>query len=144
MWEMGDKFIAIHETLDLGARNLDFESGYVHQDRSCGTVACHGGWGAVIFGIKPDHDGLRRFGSGAGAISRFIGLDGAYDFERWAGENPVLWGNAQGGKLFDPSGYRAFDFYFNYKCTLKVIGNHYIAVAKRIRESEEEHNDGES
>lgn len=105
---MADRF----EELADAQKVLDFSEPRVAQ---CGTVACHGGWAGVI-------------------LAADVGDSCGYDLLRWADQNPELWGNPWGAKMFGSDGY----FAFNIKspaisCTLQHIADHYREVAARIR-----------
>lgn len=146
MEEMGNKFIDIHQAEKMSSRNLNFDESFVDEKSRCNTVACHGGWGSVIFDLWKENSSLacveyQDYISGANAIADFIGFkrfggmrfNSTY-FEDWAEENPELWGNEWGEKMFGLDGYISFGFDRKGECTLEDIGNHYIQVAARIRQ----------
>jgi len=130
--EMGHLFQKIHEEKRLTSDNLVFTEAEIAQ-ADCGTVACHGGWGAVIFGLDPGSD----FKEGADAIAEFLGFDYYDDFEQWATSNPHYWGNKFGFFMFCCDGYWAFGFEHYYDITVNDIGKHYIGVGERINEAQE-------
>lgn len=127
---LGNEFIQIHERENLSAENLNFPLGAAEKRESCGTVACHGGWGNVILNTE-----LGYYEHGANAIARHLGFKSGEEMMYFFIVNYVLWGNFFAGRMFCFDGYKAFGFGTPGICTLKDIGNHYIAVARRIREA---------
>lgn len=124
------------ESLHASCKRLDFREGFAPRDTKCGSVACHGGWAGHVLDVPPT--GRRTyFEKGADALAAHLFDDpkaSAYEFLRWADQNPELWGNPWGAKMFGSDGY----FAFNIKspaisCTLQHIADHYREVAARIR-----------
>ena len=151
MTEVGNKFIGIHKTLDLDKDNVNF--GRIGVDgEGCGTVACHGGWGAVIFKVPHLVRSPLPYIAGGDAIAEFLGFKDECDypgrmkdnFASWAAINPDIWGNEHGCHMFTSTGYLAFGFWAGDmdECTLEDIGKHYLEAAERGRK--EETNDGAS
>lgn len=140
MTEMGNKFIDIHKTLKLPVESVNFGITDV-SGKGCGTVACHGGWGCVIFKLPYESTDRPAYVAGADAITEFIGFKDECDYPgrmkdnfcSWAARNPEIWGNDSGGVMFSTSGYRAFGFDSYVGCTLEDIGLHYLNVAARGR-----------
>lgn len=100
--------------------HLDMEEADV-EINVCGTPMCHGGWYAVAskVGIRPD------FADGANAMAVDLGFSYRGNLKCWADQNPKLWGNKFGYRLF--SGNSAF----NYAKTMRGVINHWIGVHNR-------------
>ena len=146
MIDLGNRFVDIHNLSNLSSDNLDFHQSLVKTVDECGTVACHGGWGHVLFKQEniSEHPNYAPFEHGAAAIARFLGFSDkclgfdSYDnFAKWARLNPELWGNIAGGSMFHTDGHRAFGYSFPDDCTLENIGQHYIAVGERLKTLED-------
>lgn len=99
----------------------------------CGTIHCHGGWYYLAKNwdrkstFIPFYDSV-GYGSGVDEISTDLGFKGAdYDVQRWARDNPEIWGNPNGGCMFNSAGA------FNYegKLTLEKIAEHWVEVGMR-------------
>lgn len=124
---MADRF----EELADAQKVLDFSEPRVAQ---CGTVACHGGWAAVIL-VEDVGNSCGHFLQGAQTLAEFLRPGwGWYDLEEWADDNPELWGNEYGVDMFNSDGYRAFGFDEPGECDLYDIAAHYRGVADRIEE----------
>lgn len=123
--EMGLKFKVVHRIQNLTSENLDFCEGYL-TETPCGTVACHGGWGCVLFDITGDYE------AGGNAIAKFLGFYDMEQFQDWAADNPEFWGNDYGEDMFYANGYQAFGFEEFDEVTVDDIGDHHIAVGKRL------------
>lgn len=134
--ELANNFIRVGKDFELLAQKesneLDFGKSYVEID-SCGTVACHGGWGVVLY--APSNEVL-DYEEGAGFIENQLGFDirNGLNLEIFAEDNPEWWGNDLGRYMFGGVGYEAFGFEWadRDECTLESIGNHYIEVGNRI------------
>lgn len=112
----------------------------------CGTVACHAGWYAFNhlsnkFKWHKYHElDEREFLSaidrhiswrdGSDLIAKDLGFTCMSDVEKWAEENPDIWGNENGKFLF--SSNSAFGCSRNKKVTLVDIANHWKGVAERL------------
>ncbi len=126
---VGKKFLELANNPD---NYLSFHAGSVYSF-PCRTVACHAGWCCVIFNLKT-HDYYWDFMKGAHALAEYLGFENSNHYKVWASETPEIWLNINGSFMFSAVGYMAFGVEHAYLCDLNVIGNHYIAVAKRIRE----------
>lgn len=152
--KLGQMFIDLDQKLNLHENNLNFNCMEVYSnfdneefvkagEESCGTVACHGGWGSVLFNLI-HLDQYEDYSEGASAIASFLGFHtpehtNAYapesNLTSWAHINPKIWGNEHGRCMFTSIGYMAFGQQEG-ECTLADIGNHYIQVAQRLKESQ--------
>ena len=126
---MAEKFLpyANNETCIL---DMDETSVIKH---SCCTVACHGGYGAMIFNVGQFYE------DGSNVIADYLGFsDNAYclscdALQDWAGSNPLLWGNNHGEVMF--SCVKAFGKAdWNDEASLSDVVEHYLTVAKRLLE----------
>lgn len=135
--EIGNDFINLHNDKNLTHKNLNFRESGIENTTDCGTIACHGGWGYALYHKNYDLNKMLWaydiFGEGADDIAHKLGFQDKMDFEYWAMKNKALWGNKFGNLMFSCSGYLAFGIHHTGICTLQDIGNHYIAVGKRIR-----------
>lgn len=117
---------------------LDFGEAFVNQ-YGCKTVACHGGWACeVLKEGTPYDDGEGFYADGVQLLGDYVigRTDMPRDFfrmDKWADENPNLWGNIEGIEMFSDIGYMAFDS-TKEDCTLLTIADWYDAVATRIEE----------
>ena len=131
------------------------------QPPGCGTYACHAGWYAFaqIEGMdtpgtwdpRPRYlPGMERyvdadgntvnFGQGADwmAITAGFTRDGtmtpAEVLERWADDNPDLWGNAHGWSLFtSPSAFLSYEEQTeNADMSLRTVAIHWEGVYERL------------
>ena len=127
----------------------------------CGTFACHAGWYAFaqIEGMDfpgtwdprpPYLSGMERyvdadgctvnFGQGADwmAITAGFTRDGtmtpAEVLERWADDNPDLWGNAHGWSMFtSPSAFLSYEEQTeNADMSLRTVAIHWEGVYERL------------
>ena len=133
--ELGRRFVELHNEKLLTAGNLDFgESG--NREEDCGTVACHGGWAALILDstVNPEVDPYpyQSYELGALAIGRFVGFTGEGSLLDWADSNPLEWGNEFGHYMFDSNGYSSFGVFDAGQCTVGDIGMHWVAVGCRV------------
>lgn len=114
----------------------------------CDTPACHGGWGAILYGKTVDQaaesvddevdycdvpDSFDFYQIGAGAIANELGFEDADDLAVWAGEYPRYWGNDWGEDMFCNG--EAFGKKFQ-SFPLPVIYEHYFSVARRLEDIE--------
>ena len=107
----------------------------------CGTPACHGGWALLLLGFDENLGNKNKsFYAGMDALTEFImselnNLN--LSLKVWAMNNPELWGNGKGHKLFYSE--EAFGIkYLKKKLTLKDIRKHWQGVLERLLESEED------
>lgn len=129
--EIGVHFLNLFHGMDNGSESVDMGNGSVSPFNHCGTTMCHGGWFEWLTAIKDcDND----YDDGAYKMAQMLGF---YDYdllEEWAGMNPKIWGNEEGGKIFGSS--RAFmppnsrDKRF---ISLEVIGKHWLEVSERLK-----------
>lgn len=169
--ELGNKFITLHKVHNMDSDNLDFNCGKVahrmgiHVDTNtknhCGTIACHGGWGCVLFKQANIDKRYQVYGAGSRAIAEFLGFEDpdsltSHSLTRdniisrniksnniltayleWAEDNYDMWGNRWGASMFLSEGYISFGKITDEPCTLEDIGLHYVEVGERILESNE-------
>ena len=140
--EIGEYFIALYEDENI----VDMEEQEILKDfRNCTTIACHAGWYAMKLSghesafFTPrdlDSSALRKGGDwvdykmGIDLILTDLGFIDEYDFDKWA-EIEEIWGNPYGPKMFNSNGALAFGFQQGAHITLKIIGHHWLNVAKR-------------
>jgi hypothetical protein len=121
--EVSQKFLSIASS----PKNiLDFYRGDMSKT-ACGTVACHGGWAAVILNSTDS-----CYLVGAADLSHYLGFWGKYAYSLWAAENPTIWGNTSGEWMFTSYGHRAFDFIESDQCTLLDIAQWYYNISRRL------------
>lgn len=140
---IGLDFIRLHDENNLSNEHLNFSVGEPPLDEDnnplqpgdnlCDSVACHGGWGAFLYGERLNYD-LYVFQYGAYEIAKKLGFDSVAHYERWADENADIWGNYYGIYMFSSIGHLAFGK-TQYACTLRDIGMHYLGVGERIYEA---------
>lgn len=88
-------------------KGLDMNKCDVHL---CGTTHCHGGWYAVAtmpffrllfpFGIWLLNIKEIDFLDGAERMSKDLGFEEERELSNWAKENPLIWGNEDGDRMF--------------------------------------------
>ena len=100
--------------------------------RLCDTPACHGGWGAILYGvIGNDMDTLDFYLQGADLIAKELGFHSRNHLISWADNYPEYWGNDEGQYMFN--GPEAFDQdCINFP--FPVIYEHYDSVADRLED----------
>lgn len=132
---LGKKYIELSK---IGAR-LDFnvtEVGLVssgrianifaiHEQNVCDTVACHGGWGCVIFNSSNEYQ------TGARLIALYLGFPSDILYTIWAAKEQTIWDNSYGREMFRTHGYLAFGRQSPQTIDLEVIGSHYVRMAER-------------
>lgn len=78
--------------------HLDMEEGRVNEnDHKCGTVHCVGGWYAIAV---LDQNAELSYDDGAEAMAIHLGLPNRFFLEKWANQNPDIWGNYAGDMMF--------------------------------------------
>jgi len=97
----------------------------------CDTPACHGGWAAIMYGIKGESHEKDFYELGAGRLAEELGFEERRILERWAEEYPEYWGNREGEYMF--SAKWAFSKGYHGNLSLKDIADWYMNVAKRLR-----------
>lgn len=147
---LSDKFLEVSRT-EKGV--VDFSMPCVGKLPECGTVACHGGWGAVVLGedVKyrefRDWDDLNEnsdyfnsatttsYHDGITLIAEFLGFYGRHFFEDWAKCYGGYWGNSYGRMMFGNLGYSAFTDPGKDHQTIDLyqIQKWYREVAARLR-----------
>lgn len=122
--EVGDVFLKLHE------ENPEREVNMSKPDFSpCETVACHAGWWAVSQSKKSS--AYYDYINAANNLARYLGFIDSLNMKAWASAVPRVWGNKAGISMFGSA--RAFGVKPE-ELNLKVIGEHYHAVAKRLEE----------
>lgn len=124
---LGNKFIE----LDDGKNTLNFHAPYVHKKslvEECGTIACHAGWGCVIFDLTPPF----LWSYGANAIAYHLGFKFWQSYTIWAMFHKEIWGNQYGDLMFSSDGAAAFNVVYQHECTLKTVGQYYLGLAGRV------------
>lgn len=136
--EIGNDFIQLHDEQGLDESNVNMISAILEdkagnrvQDLerdiySCDTVACVGGWAVVLY---KDGNPKFNFDNGADVIAEKLGFFDMYEIKEWADDNPWLWGNRYGSRLFESA--------ISYGCnertiTLKKVGEHFVSVGERV------------
>ncbi len=100
----------------------------------CGTPACHAGWYGFTLGLKCNET---DFNDSAEKMAEFLGFTRRPKemLEYWATKYKRIWGNIFGGSMFYEA--KAFERASEEEITLKDIGNHWKAVAQRLRKLEQ-------
>jgi len=106
-------------------------SNFAHE---CGSVGCAAGWCAIALEarVQRDSTGRIRHFIGIDAVDSFLGLD----LERFAMENPSIWGNNAGSLVWAKQfAWDVNDAYIHFHPL--IIVNKFHRVAARLRESAE-------
>lgn len=83
--------------LAKGEGHLDMYESKVNINHPCGTVHCHGGWYAVATcNLRQSLD----YESGIRIMKFDLGFDSECLLNKWADDNPDLWGNIYGACMF--------------------------------------------
>ncbi len=110
---------------------------------ACGTVHCHGGWYAValIQNNSLDIDGLEyvSYSEGAASMAAHLGFDDEIKLQRWAGQNPSIWGNEYGDSMFYVEAAFVGVVYNDLDELMEIEGmqtiiDHWKGVKKRLEE----------
>lgn len=132
-FNVSEKFLSIYKPNN----KVDFACYCVITTPKCKTIACHGGWAAVLF--IPNFDpSEHHFTEGAHALATYLGFSHADELEAWAHQNSQIWGNNAGGRMFNASGSIAFqtdgDFYYSpfQPITLYHIAEKWAKVGERL------------
>lgn len=133
---LGDHFLQLHAAgaeLDFGSSEVEYKNHVVSDNKDilplernhiCNTVACHGGWGCVLF------DTPNWYETGANYIAQWLGFPSSSQYENWAAHFVGLWGTPGGGDMFNVTGNAAF-VTDGSEVTLAIIGKHYKDLADR-------------
>lgn len=132
-FDVSEKFLSVYSPNNI----VNFSYCTVQKTPECKTIACHGGWAAVLLipNFNPEQD---SFIQGADALARYLGFPHADALEYWAHENPEIWGNRQGNLMFNSAGSVAFqiDGSFRYspfeQITLYHIAEKWAKVGERL------------
>jgi len=84
-------FVGTRPSADLSPRQVEG----MH---FCGTTSCFAGWFDWAKGNDPTTP--KEWADCATELAKFVGEIGSYQLKTWAEENPVLWGNEFGYKMF--------------------------------------------
>ena len=125
----------------------------VVKSKACGTVACHGGWYALMTArtannyrwhtnenlgykiLRNDKDIPVGFLAGRRQMAQDLGFETPEELEDWARHNPEIWGNIHGLRMFASN--TAFGIPNDDTMTLKQIARHWHNVADRLEELEQ-------
>lgn len=140
--ELADKFLELIKTHDLDTVEVAFARGYVKAEvPTCGTVACHGGWAALLFAEELPlptkyksslgYD-IYSFFSGAEALANFLGFSDDDALRYWADCNSTIWGNDLGLMMFSAHGHLAFDKADGESTSLLDIVAKYLQVSTNL------------
>lgn len=116
---------------------VDMGSGIVSTEEekvgTCGSPACHAGWYLIGRMSNDEWDAMEVYGfrSGVALMSADLGLKKGSWLRAWAHDNPDIWGNVYGRRMFYST--KAFG---KESVTLKDIGKHWLEVAGRLEELE--------
>lgn len=113
--------------------HLDMWETGVDIDHQCGTVHCFAGWYAASARLR---NRIKKGGinwvRGETLMSKDLGIRGLGSLEKWATENPIIWGNEHGDKIF----FDEFAFMGNSRPngakSLSDIINHLEEVKMRL------------
>lgn len=114
------------DKIEMSLGSVPIETSIPH----CGTTACHGGWYAIA---RVEGGSLFEsvdFVNGAMEMAVDLGFNGCDQLKIWANENPKLWGNDNGRKMFSGSGvaFGEDDSTFPFTRIVK----HWYNVAERL------------
>lgn len=132
-FNVSEKFLSVYKP----GNTVNFSCSMVYTTPECKTIACHGGWAAVLFipDFNPEQD---SFIQGADALARYLGFPRADALEHWAHHNYKIWGNNHGALMFYSGGSIAFqtDGDFRYSpfepITLYHIAEKWAKVGERL------------
>jgi len=121
---------------DNGLENTSVDMATSYDNRSpdlnlCDTPACHGGWAAIMYGIKGDSSIKSFFELGVSRLAGELGFSCDFDVMDWTIEYPEYWGNEYGEWMFDSK--EAFGKDCGEPLSLKDIADWYMSVARRLR-----------
>ena len=100
-----DIFTDLREHVNKVKGKIHQGEGYIHENPTCGTTACIGGWLAdyfktkVHFDIYADHKFYRHYQNGITKLADKLDLDVITHFVFLSG----LWHNTEGAEVFDPT-----------------------------------------
>jgi len=97
----------------------------------CDTPACHGGWAAIMYGLKSSSYSKAFYDLGAEWLAKELGFSDASKLEWWALDYPEYWGSVDGGFMFEHES--AFGKKFKEIFRLQDIPDWYMNVVKRLR-----------
>ena len=143
----------LEQFTDEGVFTLELRSGSIRRDSSGQIFAClagiytlarcNGEWAELEYGeaewhFRPEGEAY-RWEEGADEMSHDLGFlySKNYEYadythlERWARDNPELWGNKYGGEMFSESRAYGVD-----SVTLSDVLNHLRSVADRLAQRE--------
>jgi len=132
---VADDFYDLIRDNDLEETEVDMGEGWDRRkpERNlCHTPACHGGWAAIMYGLKSSPHSRDFYQLGADRLAEKLGFEGECHLQLWADGYPEYWGNDIGGLLFSSS--MAFSKPEQEVLFLKEIPDWYMEVAKRLRE----------
>lgn len=117
-------------------------------NRQCGTTHCHAGWYALAkeWDLKSPYlseEITLNYWKGKSIMEKdlgfFKGVIPGFDCQRWAKNNPKIWGNGYGEKMFSES--KAFNY--EGELTLQKIVDHWREVGIRLKAQEVERSNNE-
>lgn len=130
---------------------LNFEEGELTRT-TCGTIACHGGWGCLLPNVEnfTTEGVLEDFELGAKGIAEVMGFSDLDLYLEWVTDNPEKWGSGYGAYMFDVYGHVAFKAETTRAdlnramghvdqvtdVTLQTISDWYRAMASRLEPSD--------
>ncbi len=132
--QMSEKFLTVVKEQSPILRFAAAKATEYETRTSCGTVACHGGFGLIILPEDKDDLASLSFVDGAHRIAQFLGFESMSCFIRWAGNYPEYWGNRRGIDMFTTAGAEAFGADRNSyrQVSLLTVAQWYANVAARL------------
>lgn len=135
------------KVLPLATRknHLDMGETFIKQKdlgHKCGTVHCHAGWyGVAKFDLSKEP--VVTYLKGADAIAQDLGFKRTkngtprYGLSDWAGQNPNIWGNPFGDRIFSHEiAFMNFEKRPQGAETLQHIIDHWQEVYERVKTQE--------
>lgn len=130
--KVADDFKKLCDKHNLHETKVDMDEPFDMREGTslCKTPACHGGWGAIMYGLQGgDINSMDFYLQGADLIAQELGFDDHHFLTIWAENYPEYWGN-DGGRLMFHSCV-AFDQ--EHDCfPFPVIYKRYYSVADRL------------
>jgi len=131
--KIGEVFLQLYDKLG-GDAPVRMMQGAVCKDSEnlCGTPHCHAGW--YLHAVSAEINRGTIFTQGSSKMAEDLGFYSENELRRWADVNDEIWGNRFGDAMF--CGFEAFGVNKYYELDLKIIGEHWIRVADRLEELE--------
>lgn len=122
----------------LVERTTTLDGQLMREVYTCGSPMCHGGWYmTAVWDINEDGDFRNNnYSDGAEKMNKDLG---GIEIEYWADQNPKIWGNSMGYRMFsDRSAFEHETKRPNGAKSLQHIVDHWNEVLERIVELEKD------